>query len=699
VVTQGPRWQRRVEAAHSALRLLDELNVDQSEQIDVFGLCEDLDLWLAFMPMDNLLGAFIPEGAGGVLITTQRPIPIQRFTAAHEIAHWRLDHGHGLALDGEEHVLGATPVEREQLAQVFAATLLMPPPLVFGVLERLGVDGTKIEPEHAYALAREAGVSYEAAVRHLAHLDVIRGDQVPVLLASRPLRIKANLALGRRPVSGYADVWPVDEAWDDQLISLRVEDEVVISLPENRSTGYRWMFPDEPQNVATAAPPTGHPLPALDPSAIRVARIRFAAETTENHRVPGAALERARSIATQPASDSARSRRSPAPGAELVGDEYMPTRAPWMAASAARRFHPGSNHGNGASRRGVDWATSTRTPLRSTRTRNGAPRVSKSVQRGPSGRKLRAAHARRAAALTVFSRSSRRGRHGLDRTRSTAPPGASARTARRQRVPCRRDRRDLSKEPPMLSYAQRRAASLLLPPVDLRQLIDPTTRAQGPRPLCLPFALTAAHEAARNLVHGKAELLAVEPLWQHCVRSRNAGDHGTTVDAVSEALQHFGQPPEAVWPYNSSLGAETEPTPADAVAAVFNASESFEVPVVHDGVEEPIETVLTLGLAVVLVLEITAEFEGAAIDGEIRVPPLNSPIGDYHAVTIVGAATSSDATTRRLLIRNSWGAAWGAGGHGWLPLDYLISFAGLARAIDADRLDQIPASVDPIEIT
>ena len=91
------------------------------------------------MPMDGLLGAFVPEGAGGVLITDQRPITVQRYTAAHELGHWRLEHGHGLALDGEEHVFGANPVERERLAQVFAASLLMPPPLVLSLLARIGV--------------------------------------------------------------------------------------------------------------------------------------------------------------------------------------------------------------------------------------------------------------------------------------------------------------------------------------------------------------------------------------------------------------------------------------------------------------------------------------------------------------------------------------------------------------------------------
>jgi hypothetical protein len=329
---QGGRWQRRIQAAESAGRLLDELSVDQTEQIDVFGICEDLGLWLTFLPMDNLLGAFVPEGVGGVLVTTQRPIPIQRYTAAHEIGHWRLDHGHGLALDGEEHVLGNTPVEREQLAQVFASNLLMPPPLVFGVLERLGVSDDPIEPQHAYALAREAGVSYEAAVRQLAHLDVISTDRIEVLRQSRPLQVKAALALGRRPVNGYADVWPVNEDWDDQLLALRVEDEVVISLPENRSTGYRWMLPNEPRSIATSPPP---PLPgARQPVGQGAAQLRSKLSGTAGPaaRAPGAVLERLRGTSPAPP------RELPsAGGADVVGDEYVPARTAWLPARQARR--------------------------------------------------------------------------------------------------------------------------------------------------------------------------------------------------------------------------------------------------------------------------------------------------------------------------------------------------------------------------
>lgn len=335
---QGGRWQRRIQAAESAGRLLNELSVDQTEQIDVFGICEDLGLWLTFLPMDNLLGAFVPEGVGGVIITTQRPIPLQRYTAAHEIGHWRLDHGHGLALDGEEHVLGDTQVEREQLAQVFAGNLLMPPPLVFGVLERLGLEGREnLEAEHAYALAREAGVSYEAAVRQLAHLEVITPDRVAVLRQRRPIQVKAALALGRRPVSGYADVWPVNEGWDDQVLALRVEDEVVISLPENRSTGYRWMLTDERQSVEASAPPPhlhDRRTATVDQGAIAELRSRFTHRTTPQSEVqaPGVALDRLRGVA--PATE----RELPSTGgADVVGDEYVPARTAWLPPRHARR--------------------------------------------------------------------------------------------------------------------------------------------------------------------------------------------------------------------------------------------------------------------------------------------------------------------------------------------------------------------------
>ena len=239
----------------------------------------------------------------------------------------------------------------------------------------------------------------------------------------------------------------------------------------------------------------------------------------------------------------------------------------------------------------------------------------------------------------------------------------------------------------MTSYAQRRSASLALGPIDLRNLLPADVRAQGPRPLCLPFSVSVAHEAARSMASSVApEDLAVEPLWQHCVNTGLASHEGTTLQAVIGAALDTGQTIDTVWPYNDTLGSGTEHTPAGATAGSFNTAEIFAIPLAHDGVEQLIESTLAVGLPVVLILEVTAQLETPDADGEIYTPPLSAPVGDYHAVTAVGAATSPDGTSRRFLIRNSWGPGWGAGGHGWLPYDYLVNFAGQAVAIDPTTL-------------
>jgi hypothetical protein len=154
------------------------------------------------------------------------------------------------------------------------------------------------------------------------------------------------------------------------------------------------------------------------------------------------------------------------------------------------------------------------------------------------------------------------------------------------------------------------------------------------------------------------------------------------VAAVSTALAEVGQPPLSVWPYSPALGVGTEVPPAAAATVSWSTAQAIEFPLAHDGIEDLLEDVLASSMPVVVVIEVTTEFENAAATGEISVPPLRSPAGDYHAVVALGAATNAGATRRRLLIHNTWGNGWGAGGYGWLPLDYLIAFAVQAAIID-----------------
>ena len=322
---------RRLMAASSANRLLNEAGVDQTRQVDVFGLVESLGLWLAFFPLDGLLGAYLPEGTGGILITTERPTPIQRYTAAHELGHWRLDGGHDAALDTESDVLGRTEIERETLAQVFAGALLMPPPLVHSILSRRNT--TSLGPLDVYTVAREAGVSYEAAARQLYHLDRITQHELRELVKVQPLKVKQAIGAGRRPVVGIADVWPVDMAWRDQQLNVRTDDEIIISLPEDRSTGYRWSIPGtgpNPRRSATQPPP-----PFADGELLGRAKIAMAVPKAESRRKPPSqAVNRAR----QP-SPAEKPEPLPIAGgrATVVGDVYIADGTSQVTTDAAIR--------------------------------------------------------------------------------------------------------------------------------------------------------------------------------------------------------------------------------------------------------------------------------------------------------------------------------------------------------------------------
>jgi len=247
MTTYGTLANRR-RALQAAASTLDDLKLDQARPIDVFDAIGQLGAWLTFVRLKNLLGTYIPEGTGGVMITTERQPPVQRYTAAHEIGHLVLDHH--LSLDGEDNVLRPSVLERERLAQLFASYFIMPPPLVYATATRYGIQrGREVEATQAYLASRDMRVSYEAALRQLSELSLITHAQRESLLAVAPLDIKRALGHGVRPVNGYADVWPVDERSNGIHLDVMVDDEVVVALPENPTTGFRWL--DESDLAAT----------------------------------------------------------------------------------------------------------------------------------------------------------------------------------------------------------------------------------------------------------------------------------------------------------------------------------------------------------------------------------------------------------------------------------------------------------------
>src|SRR5260370_21304922 len=140
---------------------------------DVFGSVVKRDIPVMFRPLKGLLGAYIDNPDQGVLVTTQRPLPVQRFTAAHELGHAAL--GHEASLDEEDiltralFVTEASYDPREIQANAFSTELLTPRWLLVQHMKRQGWTRENLtDPVVVYQLALRMGSSYSATCYALA---------------------------------------------------------------------------------------------------------------------------------------------------------------------------------------------------------------------------------------------------------------------------------------------------------------------------------------------------------------------------------------------------------------------------------------------------------------------------------------------------------------------------------------------------
>lgn len=238
--------QAHLRASLAAARQHAALATDQSQRVDIFGIIERDGVWLAFQNLDVLYGLFLRDGeTTGIVLNAHHPLSLQRYTAAHEYGHYVLNHS--ASADAAEQIIyrrgkGWRGLDlREVEAQTFAAYFLMPPEFVMTTLRRLHLtDPQDIKPVEAYKLSLELGASYSATATHLANLGVITRQAADGLLERQPRDIKIELGLGVAPETSRADVWPLREGDSGRLLPSRVDDELVVELPETPTSGYIW---------------------------------------------------------------------------------------------------------------------------------------------------------------------------------------------------------------------------------------------------------------------------------------------------------------------------------------------------------------------------------------------------------------------------------------------------------------------------
>lgn len=212
--------------------------------------------------------------------------------------------------------------------------------------------------------------------------------------------------------------------------------------------------------------------------------------------------------------------------------------------------------------------------------------------------------------------------------------------------------------------------------VDLRREFGPV-RDQGRRPTCLAFAASDSHAAVR----AGWEPLSSEFAYFHAQRrAGRSPTQGAELGAMLEALRVDGQPVEAGWRYLDAV-------PKDLAAWVppVSVGERFgRDGVASDGDLGGVRSRLAVGCPVVVLTTLSRSFF-MPVDGVVDAVPGELPESSQrHALVAVGFGRVFGIPA--ILVRNSWGAAWGVDGHAWLTERFLgprlFATAALLEKVD-----------------
>ncbi len=208
--------------------------------VDVFGALLKSEAAVIFRPLEGLLGACLKHPARGVIISTQRPLSVQRFTGAHELGHIILHHDS--SFDGEEILTQASLKEiAEVQANAFASEFLIPRwlPPIHGRAQGWNRESLK-DPVIVYQLALRMGASYEATCIALHNFKAVDTRTLSVLRLIQLKEIKQALIPDYQPEHWHRDIWLLTERDEGAVIEGQPDDLFLFRLNEKSGAGYLW---------------------------------------------------------------------------------------------------------------------------------------------------------------------------------------------------------------------------------------------------------------------------------------------------------------------------------------------------------------------------------------------------------------------------------------------------------------------------
>ncbi len=248
-MARSPVEEARLQAVAAAKRVHRALDLQQrvSEtggQVDVFDAIAELDIALIFKPLKSALGLCLPQPLRGIMVTTERTLHIQRFTAAHELGHVILEHQGSIDREiMERGPFGPSQGRdvQEVEADAFAAEFLLPRWLYRYHVQTQGWSLANLRnPDIVYQLSLRMGTSYEATCWGLLGHQILPRADVDALRKAKVAKLKAEAGDDFRPGNSWADVWTVTKSDDGATITGDPDDLIRVELDEAVGSGFRW---------------------------------------------------------------------------------------------------------------------------------------------------------------------------------------------------------------------------------------------------------------------------------------------------------------------------------------------------------------------------------------------------------------------------------------------------------------------------
>lgn len=145
-------------------------------------------------------------------------------------------------------------------------------------------------------------------------------------------------------------------------------------------------------------------------------------------------------------------------------------------------------------------------------------------------------------------------------------------------------------------------------------------------------------------------------------------DSGATVADAIKALNGYGFPPAADWPYDIGQFAAKPPDSAYADGKLREAVKYAQVP----QSEQAMKACLTAGIPFVIGFTVYASFESdqVAQDGIVPMPSAGEQVLGGHCVLCVGWKQINGQDY--WILMNSWGSGWADKGFFYMPKAYLL---------------------------